>query len=79
MRYGGDEFVVIAVGTHTDLRERILDSAAAWNETSGKPYLLGLSVGCVRITKKEKRTLDECIREADSIMYRIKTERKVGR
>lgn len=79
MRYGGDEFVVIAVGTNTGLKENILAAAEAWNETSGQPFRLGLSVGVVLCTKKDKRTLDECIREADALMYEIKTERKVGR
>ncbi len=79
MRYGGDEFVVIAVGTDADLRARILASADKWNESSGTPFRLGMSIGRVRTTKKEKRSLEECIREADSEMYGIKTKRKVGR
>ena len=79
MRYGGDEFVVIAVGTDADLRERILTSADQWNASSGMPFRLGMSIGRVLATKKTKRSLEECIKEADSQMYEIKTERKVGR
>ena len=79
MRYGGDEFVVIAIGTDTDLRDRILAAANAWNQNSGYPFKLGLSVGVVQCPKKDKRSLDDCIKEADSLMYEIKTERKVGR
>ena len=79
MRYGGDEFVVIAVGTDADLRERILASAEEWNKSSGMPFRLGMSIGLVLATKKTKRSLEECIKEADSQMYEIKTERKVGR
>jgi diguanylate cyclase (GGDEF)-like protein len=79
MRYGGDEFVVIAIGTDTDLRDRILAAANAWNQNSGYPFKLGLSVGVVQCPKKDKRSLDDCIKEADSLMYKIKTERKVGR
>ena len=79
MRYGGDEFVIIAVGTAPDLKERILAGAEAWNENSEVPFRLGMSIGQVLVTKKTKRSLDECIREADAMMYDIKTERKVGR
>ena len=79
MRYGGDEFVIIAVGTAPHLRERILASAEAWNEKSGMPFRLGMSIGLVHAGRKTKRTLDECIREADALMYKIKAERKVGR
>ena len=79
MRYGGDEFVVIAVGTHTALKDRILAAAEEWNTSSGKPYKLGMSIGRVLVTKKDKRSLEECIKEADAQMYKIKTERKVGR
>ena len=79
MRYGGDEFVVIAAGTRPDLVEKILASAEAWNKSSGQPFRLGLSVGCVLSAKKDQRTLEDCIRKADSLMYEIKTSRKVGR
>ena len=79
MRYGGDEFVVIAVGTDAELKDRILASADAWNDSSGMPFRLGMSVGRALATKKTKRSLEECIKEADMLMYNIKTERKVGR
>ena len=79
MRYGGDEFVVIAVGTNEALTEQILAAADAWNESSGQPFRLGLSIGHIKVTKKEKRSLEDCIREADTLMYEIKTARQVGR
>jgi diguanylate cyclase (GGDEF)-like protein len=79
MRYGGDEFVVIAVGTNEALTDQILAAADAWNESSGQPFRLGLSIGHIKVTKKEKRSLEDCIREADTLMYEIKTARRVGR
>ena len=79
MRYGGDEFVVIAVGTNEKLRDNILAAADAWNASSGMPFKLGMSIGKVLATKKTKRSLEECIKEADTQMYEIKTDRKVGR
>ncbi len=79
MRYGGDEFVVVAGGDRPDLKDRILAAVSRYNETSGMPFRLGLSVGSVWTDKKEKRPLDDCVREADALMYEIKTARKVGR
>lgn len=79
MRYGGDEFVVIAGGDRPDLKERILAAADAYNASSGMPFTLDFSIGTVLAWKNQKRPLDECVREADALMYEIKTERKVGR
>ena len=79
MRFGGDEFVIIAIGTDTELRDRILAAADQWNASSGQSWKLGLSVGVVTAGKKDRRSLDECIKEADALMYEIKTARKVGR
>ena len=79
MRYGGDEFVVIAEIGEEDLAERILAEADEYNETSGMPFTLGFSIGTVRTTEKERKTMDDCIKEADAIMYGVKTERKAGR
>ena len=79
MRYGGDEFVIIANGKRMDLESRILAAADAYNSNSGMPFKLGFSIGTVRAVQNEGRSLDECIREADILMYQIKTDRKVGR
>ena len=79
MRYGGDEFVVIADIDEEDLADRILAAAEEYNEESGMPFTLGFSIGTVRATKKDKKSMDQCIKEADKLMYEIKTERKAGR
>ena len=79
MRYGGDEFVIIANGKRMDLESRILAAADTYNSNSGMPFKLGFSVGTVRAVQNEGRSLDECIREADILMYQVKTDRKVGR
>ncbi len=79
MRYGGDEFVVIAGGDKPDLDDQILASADKYNNVSGKPFRLGLSIGCVLSKRQDKRPLDDCVREADILMYETKTARKVGR
>ena len=79
IRYGGDEFVVIAVGTNTELKDRIFDAVDEWNKSNGQPFALKLSIGCVQAGKKTKKNLDECIREADGLMYEIKIARNAGR
>jgi len=79
MRYGGDEFVIIAGGDPADLKNRIQAAAEDYNRTSGMPFRLNLSIGSVRFSTKENRSLAECIREADTLMYQIKNQRKVGR
>ena len=79
MRYGGDEFVVIAPGPAADLKTRILEAADRWNESSGKPFRIGMSIGRVFASRKEQCSLDECIRGADSLMYRNKQKKKAAR
>ena len=80
IRYGGDEFVVIAVGTNAELKERIIEAVDEWNKSSGHPpYSLKLSIGVVQAGKKTNKSMEECIREADGLMYEIKTARNAGR
>ena len=79
MRYGGDEFVMIAGGKNPRLKEQILAAAEKYNETSGNPFRLGMSIGIYRTEKKDGKTLEECLKEADEMMYAVKTERKAGR
>ena len=79
MRYGGDEFVVIAGSGEKDLAERILKEAAEYNTTSGMPFTLGFSIGTVRAEASRGKTMDDCIKEADAAMYEVKAGRKAGR
>ena len=66
-------------GDRPDLKERILAAAEVYNRSSGMPFTVDFSIGTVLAKKNQKRPLDECVREADALMYEIKTERKVGR
>ncbi|MBR6165033.1 MAG: GGDEF domain-containing protein [Clostridia bacterium] len=79
MRYGGDEFVIISSGKPADLKDRILSAVDDYNRSSGMPFQLNISIGLVRTTARENRSLGDCVREADSRMYQIKTAKKVGR
>ena len=79
MRYGGDEFVVIAGIEEEDLKERILEEAERYNESSGMQFALNFSIGTVEAKASQRRTMDDCIKEADTLMYEVKTARKAGR
>ena len=59
---------------------RNIDAAAEqYNLTSGIPFTLSLSIGAVFTTSEERKPLDECIRAADSLMYRNKQKKKAAR
>lgn len=79
VRYGGDEFVAIAVGTHTDLADKITAGAEAWNASTDQPFRLNLSIGRVQADRRTKQSLEECIREADGLMYESKVARNACR
>ena len=79
MRYGGDEFIIIDTGRIRRLDEMILEAADEYNRTSGMPFSLGFSVGVMRTDSQKRLPMDDCIREADSRMYKIKQKRKAGR
>ena len=76
MRYGGDEFLVIAPLREVDLEEDIARALQNVNEESGMPFRLELSVGVVRAYASNQRTLDEYVQRADTLMYENKNRRK---
>jgi diguanylate cyclase (GGDEF)-like protein len=75
-RMGGDEFVILAVDAGergeeiltTRLRERL----HRYNEESGRPYSLSLSIGAVRVRPGPDVTVDSLIAAADQLMYERK-------
>ena len=79
MRYGGDEFIIIDTGREQRLGDRIQAAAVEYNSTSGMPFSLSFSIGVVRTDAQERLPMDECIKEADAGMYRVKQKRKAGR
>ena len=79
MRYGGDEFIIIDTGRIRRLDKMILEAADEYNRTAGMPFSLGFSVGVMRTDSQKRLPMDDCIREADSRMYKIKQKRKAGR
>ncbi|MBO5486452.1 MAG: GGDEF domain-containing protein, partial [Eubacterium sp.] len=83
MRYGGDEFVVMAQG-YTDedagkYIERIQDGIDKYNASSNKPYKLEASMGYNIVGPDEIHNLEELIESADKEMYKVKKQKKRGR
>ena len=79
MRYGGDEFLMIASSRESELIpsiDRALDQLASSDKL---PCRLSLSIGGVQVNAHDHTTLDRCIRDADARMYDIKTQKKTDR
>jgi len=78
-RIGGDEFVVLAIGTG-DLPEAIIARVQALVEElnlSGRcRYPLSLSIGMSSCLPQELRPLDELLANADALMYANKQQRR---
>ena len=77
MRYGGDEFLVIASSRENSLEEAIQRAVRVYNSLNAKnPFKLSLSVGIIRADSKENKSLEECVQAADVQMYEQKSRRK---
>lgn len=83
MRYGGDEFVVLAQGyTKTDAEayiEEIQMGIENYNSMSKHPYVLDASMGYSLVYPTEKMDLEALIETADREMYKSKNEKKQKR
>ncbi len=77
MRYGGDEFLVIASVRESSLEAGIQQAVGAYNATNNEnPFTLSLSVGIIRADIRENRSLEEYVQAADVLMYEQKSKRK---
>jgi diguanylate cyclase (GGDEF)-like protein len=74
-RVGGDEFVVLAVGTSTtvvDMLDRLAGSVAECNASGSVPGGIAYSVGHAEILPRADTQMDEVIAQADKMMYQHK-------
>jgi diguanylate cyclase (GGDEF)-like protein len=75
-RYAGDEFVVIVELRHEEDLEKILARLKSqflhFNEVSGQPFKLDVSVGSCVYDPKRGQSADDFLKEADLAMYREK-------
>lgn len=79
-RFGGDEFEVMAFSYTKSLAQEFVDelkrSFDEYNKTSGKPYIVAVSVGMYVAVPDSDSSLEDFIRQADSAMYSDKQNRK---
>ncbi|MDX2194750.1 MAG: diguanylate cyclase [Gemmatimonadales bacterium] len=79
-RFGGDEFVVLALdvqdGRDDELLARLARQFARWNEGSDRPWALALAAGIVEVGEATVEALDEALRDADREQYARKRERR---
>jgi diguanylate cyclase (GGDEF)-like protein/PAS domain S-box-containing protein len=77
-RFGGDEFVVLAIETDgvgfQVLTTRLQENLEAHNARKGRRYKLSLSVGLARYDPESPCSIEELLAQADRAMY----ERKRG-
>ena len=73
MRYGGDEFLIIAPREDGGYPERIRNAVDGHQEL---PFPLSLSIGIRQVTGEGNRSMAEWIRDADQVMYEEKRKKK---
>ena len=78
IRYGGDEFLVIAADADSKYAEKIKRRMNSYidgeNKRGTNPFKFSISVGYVLTDPKSKRTVNDYVDEADRLMYEIKNE-----
>jgi diguanylate cyclase (GGDEF)-like protein/PAS domain S-box-containing protein len=79
-RYGGDEFVVLAVGASMEsadfITNRIQSILEKRNQQGDRPFQLNLSLGIAHYDPEAPCTIGELIAQADGRMYQQKQARK---
>jgi diguanylate cyclase (GGDEF)-like protein len=78
IRYGGDEFLVIAADASEEYAEDIKRSMIGYidreNNLGINPFKFSISVGYVLTDPASDRTVNDYVDEADRLMYEIKNE-----
>ncbi len=79
-RIGGDEFVIIPIGTAGDnldvITSRLQRNIARQNEKIDRQHKLSLSVGVAYYDPEHPVTIDELVTAADSLMYAQKRNKR---
>lgn len=78
MRYGGDEFLIVAPLREASLEEALQRAAEERMPDAQLPCPLKLSIGTIRVLPGDSRTLDKCVLSADNLMYENKKRRKAA-
>lgn len=79
-RIGGDEFIAMDFMQSKDFSvefpKKIKNAEKVFNEKSGKPYYVEISVGTIEFTCSVKIDLTEMIKKADEVLYEAKKLRR---
>jgi diguanylate cyclase (GGDEF)-like protein/PAS domain S-box-containing protein len=79
-RFGGDEFVVLALesqeNTHEMMLTRLDDRLNAWNSEAKRNFNLSFSVGLAESKRDAPVSIETLLEEADQAMYAIKATKK---
>jgi diguanylate cyclase (GGDEF)-like protein len=80
-RYGGDEFVIVALDKSEEdlnrIKDVLLDRFSREWHIEDNAIVCGASIGAVKILR-ESKTAEELIYAADMAMYEVKKDRKHG-
>lgn len=81
-RFGGDEFVAVEfveekeAASGTRFKEKLFTYLENINQTSGKPYKIGCSIGSHCTEFPPEKNVDQIIAIADELMYNEKSHKK---
>ncbi|SHK10744.1 GGDEF domain-containing response regulator [Paramaledivibacter caminithermalis] len=79
-RFGGDEFVVLALDVKEEDRKIIIDRLESkikdYNNTKQRPYTLSMSIGAVFYGPDDITKLEDILDKADKLMYEQKKKNK---
>ncbi|MCR5209653.1 MAG: GGDEF domain-containing protein [Lachnospiraceae bacterium] len=79
IRFGGDEFVVIAPDSSEEKAQNVRTSIMSYldkvNADGERPYNISISCGFVLTDPEKQDTLQDYVKEADRLMYEIKKKR----
>ena len=78
VRFGGDEFLLIATDCNEEaaiqVRHNILSYLSVKNHDGSQPYEISASCGYVITDPEKPGSLQDYVKEADNLMYKIKQE-----
>ena len=79
-RTGGDEYTAVflledAQGIER-FRQNLAQACDSFNKSSGLPFYVGVSVGCLAFSGEESGSLLELIKETDKLLYAAKKHRR---
>ncbi len=82
-RLGGDEFAVVAIDVNEafleTFRSRMARLIEEYNDASGEPFTLSISIGAVPFTDEANNHLERLLSLADSVLYEEKRRKKEAR